>query len=224
MKTVSITVATWQEGAVESSGAITAVRDVARHAAEEAEWVARARRGDLDAFSLIYQRYEGSVYRHACRLLGDPDRADDIRQETFIRAYQSVAKFRGDSRLKTYLFAICGNLCRDALRHERRHPAAGYGLDIPETGIRLTGTGAEEWGDPLAGLERAADAARVQTALARLAPADREMLLLRYVEGLELHDIAEVIGCTTVSIPVRLFRARKRLKDLFLASLKEGGE
>lgn len=219
MKTVSISVTTWQEGAVES----TAVRDVAFRAEEE-EWIARSRMGDLEAFSRIYERYEAAVYRHAYRLLENPDLADDIRQETFIRAYQSISRFRGDARLKTYLFAICGNLCRDHLRHHQRHPASPYGLSIPEDAVQLTGAMGEAAGNPAAGLERAADAARVQNALHRLTPPDREMLVLRYVEGLELHEIAEIIGCTPVSIPVRLFRARRRLKDIFLLLDKEGGD
>lgn len=219
MKGVSVTEMIWRRAASEP-----AVGEDAVIRAEEEEWIARARAGDLDAFARIYERYENGVFRHAYRLLEDADEADDVRQETFVRAYQALGRFRGDSRLKTYLFAICGNVCRDRLRHQKRHPAKGYGLTIPEGAIHLSGGDSEMRHDPLDCLQRATDAARVRTALSRLSPSDRELLLLYHVEGMELDDTATIIGCTRVSVPVRLFRARRRLKDAFLLLLKEEGE
>jgi RNA polymerase sigma-70 factor, ECF subfamily len=218
MKGVSVTAVAWQR-ATES----LALDDVACRAEEE-EWITRSRAGDLDAFAQIYHRYEAGVFRHAYRLLEDADEADDVRQETFVRAYQSLGRFRGDSRLKTYLFAICGNVCRDRLRHHRRHPARGYGLTIPESAIHFSDAGADACQDPFFNLKRAADAARIRTALHRLSPPDREILLLHHVEGMELDEVAAVVGCTRISVGVRLFRARRRLKDVFLSLLKEEGE
>jgi RNA polymerase sigma-70 factor, ECF subfamily len=196
----------------------------ASQAAEEGEWIARSRAGDREAFAHIYARYENGVFRHAYRLLEDADEADDVRQETFVRAYQSLSRFRGDSRVKTYLFAICGNLCRDRLRHRRRHPENGYGLTIPEGAIYLSDGGTTAGQDPLTCLQRATDAARVRNALTRLSPPDRELILLYHVEGMALDDIAVIVGCTRVSVPVRLFRARRRLRDVFLSLLHEEGE
>jgi RNA polymerase sigma-70 factor, ECF subfamily len=219
MKGVSVTGVLWPKSASEP----VAVTEIAARA-EEDEWIARSRAGDLSAFSRIYQRYEAGVFRHAFRLLEDADEADDVRQETFVRTYQSLGRFRGDASLKTYLFTICGNLCRDRLRHHRRHPSKGYGLTIPEGATCLTNASSEAREDPLACLQRATDAARVRSALHRLSPADRELLLLYHVEGMELDEVAVVIGCTRVSVPVRLFRARRRLKDVFLSLLKEEGE
>lgn len=218
MKGVSVTAVAWQKAA-ES----LALDDVACMAEEE-QWISRSRAGDLDAFSLIYQRYEAGVFRHAYRLLENVDEADDVRQETFVRAYQSLGRFRGECRLKTYLFAICGNICRDRLRHHRRHPARGYGLTIPESALHFSDAGADASQDPFFNLQRAADAARMRTALHRLTPPDRELLLLHHVEGMELEDMATVVGCTRVSVGVRLFRARRRLKNIFLSLLKEEGE
>lgn len=232
MKSVSVTAtATASASSVTTAAAWRAVaasergdlEEIARRAEEE-DWVARSKAGDLDAFGLIYQRYETAVFRHAYRMLEDAEEADDIRQETFVRACQSLARFRGDSRIRTYLFSICGNLCRDRLRQQKRHPERGYGLETPEGATHLTHCHSPEFDDPLLGLQRAADAARVQAALRRLSPDDREILLLRYVEGLEMDDIAAALGCTRMSAPVRAFRARQRFKNVFLSLLTEEGE
>ncbi len=218
MKSVSVTAVAWQKAAE------SVAPDAVTCRVEEEDWIARSRAGDLDAFSLVYHRYEAGVFRHAYRLLENADEADDVRQETFVRAYQSLGRFRGDCRLKTYLFTICGNLCRDRLRHYRRHPARGYGLTIPETAIHFSDAGADACQDPFFNLQRAADAARIRTALHRLSPPDRELLLLHHVEGMELDAVATVMSCTRVSVAVRLFRARRRLKDIFLSLLKDEGE
>jgi RNA polymerase sigma-70 factor (ECF subfamily) len=214
------TTAAWQAVAASERGAL---EEVARRAEEE-EWIARARTGDIEAFGLVYDRYEASVFRHAYRMMENVEEADDIRQETFIRACQSLAKFRGDCRIRTYLFSICGNICRDRLRQKKRHAEHGYGLTTPEGATNLVLNSSHDFDDPFHSMERAADAARVQTALRRLAPDDREILLLRYVEGMNMDDIAAAIGCTRISAPVRAFRARQRFKNIFLSLLKEEGE
>lgn len=215
-----MTATAWQVVVASERGIL---EDVVREN-EEAEWVARTKSGDLDAFGLIYARYEVAVYRHAFRMLEDADEADDIRQETFVRACQSISRFRGDSRVRTYLFAICGNLCRDRLRQRVRRPEKGYGLQLPEDSHPLTSASNRGLQNPLEDLERAVDARRVREALRQMLPPDREILLLRHVEGMELEDIAVAVGCTRVSAPVRLFRARRRFKDIFMSLLKEEGE
>jgi RNA polymerase sigma-70 factor (ECF subfamily) len=220
MKGVSISAVAWKEISVSEPVA----REEQARRAEEAEWIARTKAGDLDTFELIYARYEAAVFRHAYRLLENRDEADDVRQETFVRACQSLNRFRGDARLKTYLLAICGNICRDRLRHHRRHPEKRYGLRIPEEANSLTDASSATHEDPFMGLQRVEDAARVRVALRQLAPHDREIMVLRYVEGLEIEEIAAVTGLTRVGVPVRLFRARRRLKDIFLSLLKEEGE
>jgi RNA polymerase sigma-70 factor (ECF subfamily) len=188
----------------------------------EGDLVARSRGGDVVAFERLYHRYEGAVYRYAYRLLENADDADDVRQETFVRAYQALSRFRGDASFKTYLLTICNNLCRDRQRLRQRRPEREYGLSVPETALNQTAfSGAE---NPLLLLERAATAETVRKAMNRLAPAHREILLLRHVEDLSMEEIATVLGCSRVSAPVRLFRARRQFKDVFLTLLREEGE
>jgi RNA polymerase sigma-70 factor (ECF subfamily) len=214
LQEMAVTVATWQPAVATSDPEVS-----------ERDLVQRSRAGDVDAFGHLYLRYEGVVFRHAYRLLENADDADDVRQETFVRAYQSLAKFRGDATLKTYLLAICGNLCRDRHRQRVRRPEREYGLTVPETLASFSASLSCDGGEnPLHRIERAAACERVQEALRRLPPAVREILLLRHVEDLSLDEIALILNCSRLSAPVRLFRARQQFKEIFLTLLREEGE
>src|SRR5437660_7998669 len=84
--------------------------------------LARCRAGDLDAFGLIYDEHERHVFRFAYHVLGKHDDADDVKQETFLRAYRALGNFRADCSLRTWLLRICANLCRDRIKSRDRHP------------------------------------------------------------------------------------------------------
>lgn len=185
----------------------------------EAELVSRSRAGEVEAFGALYHRYEAAIFRHALHVLENADDADDVRQETFVRAFRSLPGFRGDASLKTYLLTICSNLCRDRLRGRRRRPECGYGLEAPEPS-----PSAHEAADPSAAMARAVDADRVHRALRRLPAHAREVLILRHVEEMGFDEIAAVLGCTRVSAPVRLFRARRQFKDAYMALLRDEEE
>src|SRR5205807_4760918 len=84
--------------------------------------VARCRAGDLDAFGQVYAEHERHVFRYAYHLLGSREDADDVKQETFLRAFRAIAGFRADCSMRTWLLRICGNLCRDRIKSRERHP------------------------------------------------------------------------------------------------------
>ena len=90
-----------------------AMRGVTMQATDE-QLVARFRAGDIEAFSLVYAQYERHVFRYAYHLLGQREEADDVKQETFLKAYQALSKLRNDCSLHAWLLKICGNLCRDS--------------------------------------------------------------------------------------------------------------
>ncbi len=170
--------------------------------------IARCREGDLEAFGQIYARYERSVYRYAYHMLGDPDEADDMMQDTFVKAYRTLPGFRSECSLQTWLLKVTGNLCRDRLKtRARRGELALFSdnrIDMPDLSERGT--------DPAKLLERKDLHATLYRVLAALPQAHRELIALRDIEGLSYQQIAAVLGCSVASVKLRLFRARRGFK------------
>ncbi len=185
-----------------------------QHSDEEV--VARCRSGDLEAFGLLYARYARQVYRFSYHMLGDADEADDIKQDTFLKAYQALHGFRGDCGLQTWLLKIAGNLCRDRLKSRARRGEIEL---IPEIADNLhdpVGIGT----DPAAALERKHLQDTVHRVLGGLPEAQRVLIILRDIEGLNYQQIATVLGCSVSSVKLRLFRARRGFKERMESILK----
>ena len=182
--------------------------------------LARCRAGDVEAFGQVYARYEQVVFRHAYHLLGDRDEAHDVRQETFIKAYGAVRRFRGECSLKTWLLMISTNLCRSRLRSRRRQAEVSWNaLDLDLSGrTALYSDGI----DPHAAAEQSQMAEIVRRALDTLPAAHREVIVLRDVEGLSAEETARVLGCSRASVAVKLFRAHALLRARLRALLGEG--
>lgn len=178
--------------------------------------ISRCQAGDLDAFGEIYARYERAVHRFAYHMLGDPDDADDVTQDAFMKAYRTLPGFRGECSLLTWLLKVTGNLCRD--RHKMRARRGEIPLpaehqpDLPARG--------ERGGDPAALFERKDLHATLYRVLGGLPEAQRELIALRDLEGLSYQEIAEVLGCSAASVKLRLFRARRSFRDRMEAVLQ----
>ncbi len=173
------------------------------------ELIARCQRGDLDAFGQIYARYERAVYRYVYHMLGDPDDADDVKQDTFVKAYRTLPGFRGDCSLLTWLLKVAGNLCRD--RHKTRTRRGEMAL-LPEIAAELPDPG-DLGADPAVLLERKDLHQTLYRVLAGLPDGQRELIVLRDVQGLSYQQIADVLGCSVASVKLRLFRARRGFRD-----------
>jgi RNA polymerase sigma-70 factor (ECF subfamily) len=180
------------------------------------ELIERCRQGDIDAFGQVYARYERTVYRFAYHMLGHPDDADDIKQDTFVKVYRSLPNFRGQCGLLTWLLKVAANLCRDRLKSQSRR---GEVRLVTEMELDLRDHG-EMGADPALLLERKDLHATVYRVLLALPESQRELIVLRDVEGLSYQQIADVLGCSTASIKLRLFRARKGFKDRMESILK----
>jgi RNA polymerase sigma-70 factor (ECF subfamily) len=168
--------------------------------------VARARRGDQDAFALIVGHYDRRLRALAFRLLGDRDRMDDVLQEVYVKAFRSLPRFKGDSALGTWLYRIAYNACLDDLR--RRPALAAVEYD-------------ETVADPASGpADIAVRRQDLAAALDRLPPDQRAAVLLVDAYGLDYSDAAEVLGVRAGTIGSRLSRARAVLRS----ALGEGGE
>src|ERR1041384_8302019 len=135
----------------------------------EDQLLSRCREGDVDAFECLYAQYRTPVYRHAYYLLGNKEDARDVRQDTFVKAFQSFASFRADCRLKTWLLVICTNLCRDRIRSRKRRPETHY-LFMAEIEPHLD----EAKTDPLAIVDQTNTADLIRSVLDALPATHRE--------------------------------------------------
>jgi RNA polymerase sigma-70 factor (ECF subfamily) len=193
----------------DSVGVATVYPVVPQDVALDVALVERHRCGDLQAFDEVYSRFGEMVYNLALRLAGNREEAADLTQETFLRIYRHLGSFGGRSTLKTWIFRIAINHCRDRLS---RHypPMQSIDADPEEGGVSLA--------DPGRGPEALAVAAdegrRVTAGLSRIPPVFREAVVLRDLEGLSYEEIAEVLGVRVGTVRSRIARGREHLRTL----------
>jgi RNA polymerase sigma-70 factor (ECF subfamily) len=177
----------------------------------------RHRYGDEEAFEEVYKRFESMVYNLALRMGGNEAEAADCTQETFLRVYRYLGKFRGNSNLKTWVFRIALNCCRS--RYRKKTTRGRY---LEFGGEEIISRAADSGRDP----EQRAVAAQlseyVQMALSRLPPVYREAVILRDLQDLSYDEMAAVLGIRIGTVRSRIARGREQLRRL-LISEDEGG-
>jgi RNA polymerase sigma-70 factor, ECF subfamily len=184
-------------------------------AAAESGLVEQCRRGDAHAFARLVALHEGMVFNLAARLLGDPEEARDVAQEAFLQVYRTLGRFEGRSTLKTWIYRIVVNQCRNRQRWwRRRRKDRSCPIDAltPAEEARLVEQGPRAEG-PEERLERRERARVVQTALLHLSFEHRAVLLLREVEGLSCQEIGGALGLPAGTVKSRLSRARDALRS-----------
>jgi RNA polymerase sigma factor (sigma-70 family) len=176
------------------------------------ELAQRHSRGDVRAFDEVYSRYAVMVFNLALRLSGDPDEAADLTQEIFLRIYRHLDSFSGRSALKTWIFRVALNHCRERL--SRFRPLT-QPIGEAEEGA---GSGEVSIADPCRGPEELAVAAdlgrQVAGALAQLPAPFREAVVLRDLQGLSYEEIAAVLGVRVGTVRSRIARGREQLRGL----------
>jgi RNA polymerase sigma-70 factor (ECF subfamily) len=178
----------------------------------EQDLVARHRYGDPAAFEELYGQYAAMVYNMSLRSSGDPVLAEDLSQEVFLRIYRSLARFRGNSSLKTWIYRVCINHCRSRLGRRARLRK----VEVPEASLE------HALADSAPGPEETAvqgDERRLlRTALPRIDAVFRESVILRDIEGLSYSEIAEVLGVPVGTVRSRIARGRDQLRALLEVS------
>lgn len=198
-------------------------RDIVSQDDDDAHLIERARQGDLDAFNLLVDRYQHIVYRVARRYMNSPDLADDVTQDTFIRAYNALDTFRNsDGRgFRSWLLRIAANRARDLLRASSRRPA-----DSLESMLEAEDSAWEPEDQSETPAERADRLAlhqHIERALGELSDDQRLVIVLFDIEGYSYDEIAEISGVASGTVKSRLHRARARLHQI-LSERPEGRE
>lgn len=172
---------------------------------EEQEWIRQILDGQTHLFRNLLVRYERMVRTVIRRLVDDEHQVEEIAQQSFITAYENLAKFSGNSRFSTWLCQIALNKARDFLRGRQRREG-----DIPigDIEFRSEQIGPEE---EIATTERDA---LLQSALNHLKPSDRELIVFKYLLEYDYETVAEILGCSPPAAKVRSVRARNQLRHI----------
>lgn len=175
-----------------------------------ADIVAACRAGDRDAFRVVYERYKDRVYSIALYFFhGDPFRASDVTQQTFLKLMTSMGQFRGDAEFSTWLYRLVVNTCLDAARRRKSDAVAADPCFIEI----FAGSGSQE--DDYA---REQMARSVRAAVSALPAKFRIAVLLRYFEDLSYEQMAKALHCSMGTVASRLSRGHRmlaeRLKEL----------
>ncbi|MBT3605293.1 MAG: sigma-70 family RNA polymerase sigma factor [Candidatus Latescibacteria bacterium] len=176
----------------------------------DAEILAEVAAGDIDAYGKIVGRYRGRLYNFVFRFVSEKETAEDIVQETFLRAFRKRKEYKAIANFSTWLFTIAGNLAKSELRRRKRwrlfslhrDDESDTGMELPDETYRP---------DKVAESSLADD--QIHDAIASLPENYRQVILLRDVEGMSYQEIAEIVDCPVGTVKSRVNRARLKLQQ-----------
>ena len=190
--------------------------------AEDTKLVSAAQQGDAQAFEELVARHRDKIYARAFSMMRNEDDAIDLSQEAWVKGWQRLVQFQGDSSFATWMTRIVINLCLDQLRKQKRQRSESIEQMDEESG------GVERHmpvitPNPTERLERSELRQRIDRALGQLSHEHRTVIVLHEFEELEYKEIAKRMGCSIGTVMSRLFYARRRMASL-LAGLKRENE
>ena len=186
----------------------------------DSELVARVLKGDKNAFRPIVERYQNRLYAMVVGMVRDEAEARDLVQNAFIKSYQSLDTFRLDSSFYTWIYRIAMNLAIDSCRKRRRRKTGSFDEAVAARDDDGEMLELHHTDGPAEALQRKELRQRIFAAMEELTEEQREVLLLREVEGLSYAEISESMGIPEGTVMSRLFYARKKMQGL----LREGGD
>jgi len=184
-----------------------------KSSASDETLVRAAQKGDMSAFEELVGRHRDKIYARAFSMLRNEDEAIDLSQEAWVKAWQRLKQFQGDSSFVTWTTRIVINLCLDELRKQKRQRTESIEQMDEEAG------GVERQmpvinPNPTEGLEREELRRQIDRALGQLSNEHRTVLVLHEFEGLEYKEIAKTMQCSIGTVMSRLFYARRRMASL----------
>lgn len=168
---------------------------------EDSELAEKASRGDREAFGALVEKYQGPIYGYALNFFRQQERAQDVAQDTFLRAFRFLHTYDATRRFSTWLYTIARNLCIDRLRDEQRREL------LSVDGVPPAAVSPHE--GPLAVLVGREDRSRLVEAIRRLPEKYRTPIVLCYAQGLPYQEVSEILGISLNNTKIRIFRAKK---------------
>jgi RNA polymerase sigma-70 factor (ECF subfamily) len=174
------------------------------------ELVRRVKKGDRQAFELLFSRYQHKILNLISRYLRDREDVEDVAQETFIKAFRALPRFRGESAFYTWLYRIAINTAKNHLVARSRRPP-GTDIDVDDAEY-MDGTEAlRESESPESAFARDELSAEIDLAISQLPEDLRSAVTLREFDGLTYEQIAEIMDCPVGTVRSRIFRAREAI-------------
>src|SRR5712671_2544899 len=191
---------------------------------DESQLVAQSRKGDMPAFSELVRRYEGKIFRLAQHITQNREDAEDVLQETFMKAYEHLDQFKGDSKFYTWIVRIAVNQALMKLRRRKtdRSVSLDETIDTGEDTITREITAWDE--DPEQRFSREELGGILDTAIQGLEPPYRSVFVLRDIEELSTEETAEALGLSVPAVKSRLLRARLQLREKLTRFFKRKGD
>jgi RNA polymerase sigma-70 factor (ECF subfamily) len=187
-------------------------------AADDATLVRASKRGDMAAFEKLVARHRDRIYARAYSMMRNEEEAVDLSQEAWVKGWQRLRQFQGDSSFGTWMTRVVINLCLDQLRKQKRQRTESIeAMDEESGGVERQMPVVTV--NPTAGLERGELRQRIDRALSQLSYEHRTVLVLHEFEDMEYKEIARTMACSIGTVMSRLFYARRKLAVL-LADLK----
>src|SRR3954464_6450567 len=182
----------------------------------ELELVKRCQNGDSEAFDELVTRYRTRVFGMIYNMVHNEQDAWDLAQDSFLKAWKSIARFKGKSSFYTWIYRIVMNVTID---HMRKKQVKAGGAEFDDA-IQLkeidpaakTAPKADEL--PYERMQRGELRTKIDNAIAQLSPEHRAVILMKETEDMQYHEIAEALGCSIGTVMSRLFYARKKLQNL----------
>lgn len=189
----------------------------------DTELMLRVKRGDMDAFAALVEKYKQPIMNLIYRTLPDPTEAEDLAQSVFVQVHKSAHRYTPSAKFTTWLFTIARNLCLNEIRRRSRHPAESIDQHEPqnpsEAPLQVPDSRSPNPGELVL---RSELEAKIEEAIRALPPNQRIALLLCREEELSYEEIAEILGCSLSATKSLIHRARETLKARLKPYLKTG--
>ena len=169
--------------------------------------------GDSNAFSVLVDRYKDLVFTLSLKMLKNREEAEEVAQDTFIKVFKSLSKFKGDSKFSTWIYKVTYNSCLDRLKKNKKEQLKVAIDEYTEHQVKTIDNALENM------VEEERQKA-IKACLELLPPDDSFLLTLYYFEEQSLDEIAKVVGLTANNVKVKLFRSRKKLTSILKANLE----
>jgi RNA polymerase sigma-70 factor, ECF subfamily len=178
----------------------------------DAAFVAKARAGDTHAFGVLVERHGRSLFRLAYRMTGNEQDAEDVVQESFLRAFRQLAKFDARASFGTWLYRIAANYSLDLVRVRQRRAAAAYGSDDGEEAENPVMSVPAPDPSPERMALSSEVRGRIAEAMQELSPVERTAFVLRHFEGMCIEEVSRVLDCQPGAAKHSVFRAVQKLR------------